>query len=80
MNVGTPSTANISSLAPKQTPNVGELPEPKPSVIMVGGSGGSQQSPTPQAPSVGSDTPLINSSNPDNFYVLYSQLNYNVVI
>jgi len=80
MNVGTPSTANISSLAPKQTPNVGALPEPTPNVIMAGGSGGSQQSPTPQAPSVGSDTPLINSSNPDNFYVLYSQLNYNVVI
>ena len=80
MNVGTPSTANISSPAPKQTPNVGALPEPTPNVIMAGGQGGSQQSPTPQAPSAGSDTPIINSSNPDNFYVLYSQLNYNVVI
>jgi len=80
MNVGTPSTANISSPTPKQTPNVGALPEPSPNVIMAGGQGGSQQSPTPQAPSAGSDTPIINSSNPDNFYVLYSQLNYNVVI
>jgi hypothetical protein len=80
MNVGTPSTANISSPNPKQTPNVGALPEPSPNVIMAGGQGGSQQSPTPQAPSAGSDTPIINSSNPDNFYVLYSQLNYNVVI
>jgi hypothetical protein len=80
MNVGTPSTANISSPDPKQTPNVGALPEPSPNVIMAGGQGGSQQSPTPQAPSAGSDTPIINSSNPDNFYVLYSQLNYNVVI
>ena len=80
MNAGTPSTANISSPNPKQTPNVGALPEPSPNVIMAGGQGGSQQSPTPQAPSAGSDTPIINSSNPDNFYVLYSQLNYNVVI
>jgi hypothetical protein len=80
MNAGTPSTASISSPDPKQTPNVGALPEPTPNVIMAGGQGGSQQSPTPQAPSAGSDTPIINSSNPDNFYVLYSQLNYNVVI
>ena len=80
MNAGTPSTASISSPNPKQTPNVGALPEPTPNVIMAGGQGGSQQSPTPQAPSAGSDTPIINSSNPDNFYVLYSQLNYNVVI
>ena len=80
MNAGTPSTASISSPDPKQTPNVGALPEPSPNVIMAGGQGGSQQSPTPQAPSAGSDTPIINSSNPDNFYVLYSQLNYNVVI
>jgi hypothetical protein len=80
MNAGTPSTASISSPDLKQTPNVGALPEPTPNVIMAGGQGGSQQSPTPQAPSAGSDTPIINSSNPDNFYVLYSQLNYNVVI
>ena len=73
-----PSDANITSTA--QIPNVGALPEPSPNVIMAGGQGGSQQSPTPQAPSAGSDTPIINSSNPDNFYVLYSQLNYNVVI
>jgi len=80
-----PSDANISSPAdvqplPKPTQNVGELPEPVPNVIMAGGQGGSQQSPSSQAPSVGTNTPLISSSNPDNFYVLYSQLNYNVVM
>ena len=80
-----PSDSNISSSAevqplPKPTQNVGELPEPAPNVIMAGGQGGSQQSPSPQAPSVGTNTPLISSSNPDNFYVLYSQLNYNVVM
>jgi hypothetical protein len=80
-----PSDSNISSSAevqplPKPTQNVGELPEPAPNVIMAGGQGGSQQSPSSQAPSVGTNTPLISSSNPDNFYVLYSQLNYNVVM
>ena len=25
------------------------------------------------------DVPLINSANPNNFYVLYSQINYNIV-
>lgn len=32
------------------------------------------------APSAGTNTPSIRSSNPDNFYALYSQFNYNVVI
>ena len=73
-----PSDANITSTA--QIPNVGALPEPSPNVIMAGGQGDSQQSPSLQSPPVESDTPIINSSNPDNFYVLYSQLNYNVVI
>ena len=73
-----PSDANITSTA--QIPNVGALPEPSPNVIMAGGQGDSQQPPSLQSPPVESDTPIINSSNPDNFYVLYSQLNYNVVI
>ena len=66
---------------PKQTQNVGELPEPTPNVVMMpSGQGNNQQSSISQAPTNGTDTPLISSSNPDNFYVLYSQLNYNVVM
>lgn len=34
----------------------------------------------PPAPSAGTNVPIIRSSNPDNFYALYSQFNYNVVI
>ena len=83
-----PSDVNISSLAevqplPKPTQNVGELPEPSPNVVMMPsgqGQGNNQQSSISQAPTNGTDTPLISSSNPDNFYVLYSQLNYNVVM
>jgi uncharacterized spore protein YtfJ len=66
---------------PKPTQNVGELAEPAPNVvIMPSGQGNNQQSSISPAPTNGTDTPLISSSNPDNFYVLYSQLNYNVVI
>ena len=66
---------------PKPTQNVGELSEPAPNVIMMpSGQTNNQQSSISQAPTNGTDTPLISSSNPDNFYVLYSQLNYNVVI
>jgi hypothetical protein len=81
-----PSDANISSPAqvqplPKPTQNVGELSEPAPNVVMMpSGQSNNQQSSISQAPTNGTDTPLISSSNPDNFYVLYSQLNYNVVI
>jgi hypothetical protein len=66
---------------PKPTQNVGELPEPSPNVIMIpSGQINNQRSSISQAPTNGTDTPLISSSNPDNFYVLYSQLNYNVVM
>jgi hypothetical protein len=66
---------------PKPTQNVGELTEPAPNVIMMpSGQSNNQQSSISPAPTNGTDTPLISSSNPDNFYVLYSQLNYNVVI
>ena len=66
---------------PKSTQNVGELTEPAPNVIMMpSGQSNNQQSSISQAPTNGTDTPLISSSNPDNFYVLYSQLNYNVVM
>ena len=73
-------SAQIQSL-PKPTQNVGELAEPAPNVIMMPSSqSNTQQSSMSRAPTNGTDTPLISSSNPDNFYVLYSQLNYNVVV
>ena len=83
-----PPAAQTSSLPsaqvqplPKPTQNVGELAEPAPNVIMMPSSqSNTQQSSMSRAPTNGTDTPLISSSNPDNFYVLYSQLNYNVVV
>jgi len=55
------------------------LPEPKPDVVMMStvSDQQEQQAPVMTAPE---DIPFISSSNPNNFYVLYSQLNYNVVM
>ena len=67
---------------PKPVPNVGNLPEAKPNVIVTS-SGQSPQKSQQVFPSTNesmTDVPLINSANPDNFYTLYSQLNYNVVM
>lgn len=58
---------------------LGTLPEPKPNIIMAGGGKDRTQMMAPQQTPL-TDVPLIPSANPDNFYVLYSQLNYNVVI
>lgn len=71
--------ATIQAPPKPQTP-VGTLPEPKPNIIMASGGSNTSQTapPVPQGPI--SDVPLIPSGNSDNFYVLYSQLNYNVVM
>lgn len=81
--VSTPIQPNQIQGVPPQTPQVGELPEPKPNVIYA--SSGSSQQQTPQmnqgSPSGPlTDVPMIRSSNPDNFYTLYSYSCYNVVV
>jgi len=71
---------------PKDTNKVTALPEVQPNVVIAsdttsgamvdqGSQSSSQSRPAPNP-----DTPSISSSNPDNFYVLYSQLNYNIVM
>ena len=68
---------------PGQVPKIGELPKPKPNVIYAS-SGSSQQQGAQMNQTVSNgtltDVPLIRSSNPDNFYILYSYSCYNVVI
>lgn len=62
-------------------PNVGALPEPKPNLIMAQSAVAANNQPqTPPSSKPLTDVPLISSSNPDNFYTLYSQVNYNVVM
>ena len=74
------SPAQVST-PPKEPQQVGQLPEPKPSLTMIKTSSAQQQQPNPSLTNGAlTDVPLINSANPDNFYVLYSQLTYNVVM
>lgn len=81
-NPPTPSTA--SSPAQVQTPqrqnlNIGTLPEPQPTVVVASTSSGNQSARNTATSGALTDIPLIPSSNPDNFYTLYSQMCYNVV-
>ena len=78
-----PAEVTAAKMQPlsKSSQNVGELAEPKTSVIMAPTAQNQpQKSSSPSLPTNGTNVPLISSSNPDNFYVLYSQLNYNVVV
>lgn len=81
------STTNIEpsqiNNIPKQISNVGALPEPKPNVVIAQSSQPKNQTAmqaSSQSSNSATDVPLIESSNPDNFYILYSRLNYNVVV
>ena len=60
--------------------NVGPAPAPAPNVVYKRIASSAQQR-SGAAPTGGSvnQVPAISASNPDNFYVLYSQVNYNVV-
>lgn len=89
------TTTPATTAAPEQTPaNITPVqtqsantkmeslgPEPKPQTTVVAQV---PSSPPRQAPQMGSgastDVPKIKSSNPENFYALYSQFNYNVVM
>ena len=64
---------------PKQETPVGTLPEPQPNIIMAGGGTDRTQVSAPQQEPL-TDVPFIPSANPDNFYSLYSQVSYNVVM
>jgi hypothetical protein len=70
--------ANIQA-PPKPATPVGTLPEAKPNIIMAGGGRDRTQTMVAQQEPL-TDVPFIPSSNTDNFYVLYSQMNYNVVM
>jgi hypothetical protein len=63
---------------PFSVANIKPLDEPKPNVVIA--SAPQQKQIIEGGTITKTDVPLISSSNPDNFYVLYSQLNYNVVM
>jgi hypothetical protein len=72
--------AQIDTLS-KSNSMIGPTPEPTPNVVYkrIGSSAQQQSGAAPTGGSV-NEVPTISASNPDNFYVLYSQVNYNVVI
>ena len=79
-----PSTPDIT---PAQTTkmqtvpfNIGPEPEPKPNVVYAPSASSAPQQQQPSSTGAASDVPSIPSSNTDNFYTLYSQINYNVVL
>lgn len=63
---------------PPAAPAIQPPKEPAPNVIVA--SAPQQGKMEVPGPTTTTDVPLIPSANPDNFYVLYSQLNYNVVM
>lgn len=60
-------------------PNLGNLPEPPADVVVLGNNKEQPSSVIASDSQTITDVPLIPSGNPDNFYTLYSQINYNVV-
>jgi hypothetical protein len=71
--VSSPPRSDVSS-------QVGPEPGQRTQVVLTDATAGAQQESVPAATGSVADLPFISSSNPDNFYVLYSQVHYNVVI
>lgn len=73
-------TVPFTPPAKPQKPNISALPEAKPDIIYASTGQQSQSSVVSGETQTLTDVPLIPSSNPDNFYTLYAQVNYNVVM
>jgi len=72
-----PLHAHVDSI-PLRRPAPEQLSEPAPNIIYRRAGGQKNQS-TPLKTGSATNVPSIPSSNPDNFYTMYSQMNYNVV-
>ena len=85
-----PHSANIIATPPAQisppakgdtSSAIGPEPEQKTQVVVTDATAAAQgQQSVPAATGNIADLPYVSSSNSDNFYVLYSQVHYNVVI
>ena len=76
-----PQSLEVVPFRPQSTPqpNLGSLPEPPPDVVVLENNKDQPSSVIGRDSQTLTDVPLIPSGNPDNFYTLYSQVNYNVV-
>ena len=69
----------IQGILPSRYNELPPLTEPNPTIIM--NESPNQNSQISGSPSlVGTDVPLISSSNSNNFYSMYSQLNYGIIV
>lgn len=69
----------IQGILPSRSNELPPLTEPNPTIIM--NESPNQNSQISGSPSlVGTDVPLISSSNSNNFYSMYSQLNYGIIV
>ena len=69
----------IQGILPSRSNELPPLTEPNPTIIM--NEFPNQNSQISGSPSlVGTDVPLISSSNSNNFYSMYSQLNYGIIV
>jgi len=78
---GSTQSSDVAMQRRTSTPNVGALGEPSPNIVykkVAAQGGGGQKQPLKSGSAT--DVPRISSSNPDNFYTLYSQIAYNVVM
>lgn len=80
-NLATPTPIKVE---PYKTPtppkNLNNLPEPKPDVIVASTMSQAQNRIQNVQTKPLTDAPMIPSANTDNFYTLYAQTHYNVVI
>jgi hypothetical protein len=77
-----PASASIPQITPPSSPSFvpGPAVSAQPQIIYKRVPSSAQGQGSPLKSGSATDVPSIPSSNPDNFYTLYSQMNYNVVI
>jgi hypothetical protein len=87
-SAGTPTPTSLAVVSyngniqpqPQQKPNLSNISEPPPDVVYLRSDQNQQAGAVSGNIPTLTDVPLIPSANPDNFYAVYAQLNYNVVL
>ena len=73
------SASSIQSMPAQSTGTPGQMPKAQPNVVFRPNTQAQQSAPPSSGSGGGSKKPNISSSNPNNFYTMYSQIQYNVV-
>jgi len=73
------SASSIQSMPSQSTGTPGQMPKAQPNIVFRPNTQAQQSTPPSSGSGGGSKKPNISSSNPNNFYTMYSQIQYNVV-